>query len=136
MRITKLGLLILFTVILCNLSACVTPHAPKVQSDKIMIDSDYRCARKLDGKYTIKNKSGLFKENPTWKPIKVYNDGASVYIKMPPGVHIKPTLYILDDKKHPWELHYQVNKHYYRIDYLFKKALLVQDDEKIEITQK
>lgn len=131
--------LLLFSFVTFHLTACVATQTspPPVQPvpDVLSKVTDCHCSRKLDNKYSIKNKSGLFKENPSWKPIKVYDDGASVYIKLPLAVQVKPTLFILDDKKNPWQLNYQVNKHYLRVDYLFKKALLVNEQEKIEITK-
>lgn len=131
---------VVFSVVMFALSGCTTTTTSVVvQSEEGVTTADSNtviCARKLDSKYTIKNKSGLFSETPTWKPVKVYDDGVSVYIKMPPGCHVKPTLFILDDKKHPWELNYQINKHYYRVDYLFTRAQLVMGEEKIEISKK
>lgn len=131
--------LLLLSLVTFHLTACVTTQTSPSQvqpvPEVLSKGTECHCSRKLDSKYSIKNKSGLFKENPTWKPIKVYNDGASVYIKLPPGVQVKPTLFILDDKKNPWQLNYQVNKHYFRVDYLFKKALLVNEKEKVEISK-
>lgn len=131
--------LILIIIFSCALSACATSKADVVVTEEIPQPQDIKschCSRKVEHSYTIKNKTGLLKEKPAWQPTKVISDGASVYIYLPVETNVRPVLYVLDDKKNPWTLNYQVNKHYYRVDYVFKKAMLVYENQKVMLLKK
>lgn len=131
--------LILILIFSSTLSACVTSKNNVIVSEEMPQPQDIKschCSRKVEHTYTIKNKTGLLKEKPAWQPTKVTSDGASVYIYLPAGTDVRPVLYVLDDKKNPWTLNYQVNKHYYRVDYLFKKAMLVYENQKVMLLKK
>lgn len=129
-------------ILICLLAAaCATTSNPtNSTAKKILSKNVFHCARAVNTQYSVKNKGGLLKKDPAWMPTRVYDDGVSVYVYMTVADGSLPILLILDEKNQPVAYRYQANKHYYRVDCLFKKALLIKKDgkkeEKVLITKK
>ena len=93
----------------------------------------------LDFNYQIE--TPLFGEHPPWVPLRVFNDGAHVYIQMPKESEttLLPALFVLDNGV-PALVNYRFKSPYYVVDQLFKKAVLEtgtgQNQQSITITYK
>lgn len=80
---------------------------------------------KLDFNYSFTKP--LFASSPTWAPIRVFNDGAHVYIQMPASVSSTnaPALFVINSDGQKALVNYRVRGGYYIVDQLFKQAVLV-----------
>lgn len=80
--------------------------------------------QKLDFNYKIE--SSFFDETPAWSPVRVFNDGAQVYIQMPPASKTipLPALFVMGKDGQLALVNYRVKTPYYIVDQLFHKAVL------------
>jgi hypothetical protein len=127
------------TLVACSTTKVAT-SSTSTSLDTLNRDKFTLCSsREIDDRYTIKNRTGLLSEIPVWIPRFIYNDGASVYIGIPSGYNgADLKFYVYDNQEQLVATPYQKNKHFYRVDVLFKKALLIKgqapDQEKVLIT--
>jgi P-type conjugative transfer protein TrbG len=87
----------------------------------------------IDFNYQVKL-NGFLKQKPDFYPLKVFNDGAHVYIIMPADekTHESPALF-LQENDELMLVNYHVKKNYYIVDQLFNKAVLVHGVGKNQI---
>lgn len=80
----------------------------------------------LDFNYSV-TKPSLLSSTPTWAPVRVFNDGAHVYIQMPTSVSSSnaPALFVMNSDGQKALVNYRVRNGYYIVDQLFKQAVLV-----------
>lgn len=79
-------------------------------------------------------------DNPTWKPIRVYNDGVKTYIQMPTIMLFSeaPVLMVLDSSGGKQVVNYRLLEDRFIVDQIFSKAVLfmdVGDNEKAVIIE-
>jgi P-type conjugative transfer protein TrbG len=92
----------------------------------------------LDFHYKIE--TPLFAEKPIWTPLRVFNDGAHVYIELPPQATTTalPVLFLVGKDNQPQLVNYRVQKPYYIVDELFQQAVLEigtgQEETRVTIT--
>ncbi|MCW8308707.1 MULTISPECIES: P-type conjugative transfer protein TrbG [Acidiphilium] len=65
-------------------------------------------------------------DNPPWRPLTAFDDGAKVYIEMPPGIAQgdMPPLFIIGPQGDGQLVNYRVHGNYYIVDRLFAAAEL------------
>ena len=65
-------------------------------------------------------------DKPTWRPIRVFDDGRQVFIQMPDDLQSMdaPPLFILGARGHAELVNYRVRGTYYVVDHLFQAAEL------------
>ena len=63
-------------------------------------------------------------DNPEWKPLRVFDDGAKVFIQMPDNLAQTdaPPLFVLGRRNHTQLVNYRVQGNYYIVDRLFQRA--------------
>lgn len=63
-------------------------------------------------------------DNPSWKPIRVFDDGRQVFIQMPESIATSdmPPLFVLSDAGESELVNYRVSGNYYVVDRLFQAA--------------
>lgn len=68
-------------------------------------------------------------DNPTWKPIRVYNDGEKTYIQMPKVMLFNeaPILMVLDANDNQQIVNYRLLEDRFIVDKLFDKGVLFMD---------
>lgn len=68
-------------------------------------------------------------DNPSWKPIRVYNDGIKTYIQMPKTMLFNeaPVLMVLDSSGDKQMVNYRLLEDRFVVDKLFDKAVLFMD---------
>jgi type IV secretory pathway VirB9-like protein len=138
-RIKYWPALLLASLSVLSLVACSTTNETAATSSSLGAPKLAKfSSRKIDDRYTVKNQTGLLSKMPIWAPERVYNDGASVYIEIPARNSAAIAFYVYDNQSKLVAIPYQKNKHFYRVDVLFEKALLVKgqvpNQEKILIT--
>lgn len=79
-------------------------------------------------------------DNPSWKPIRVYNDGIKTYIQMPRIMLFNeaPVLMVMDSAGEKQMVNYRLLEDRFIVDKLFDKAVLFMDvggDEKSVIIE-
>jgi P-type conjugative transfer protein TrbG len=96
-------------------------------------DLIYMNLENIDFNYQVKL-NGFLKQKPDFYPLKVFNDGAHVYIIMPADtkIHESPALF-LQENDELMLVNYHVKKNYYIVDQLFNKAVLVHGVGKNQI---
>lgn len=75
-------------------------------------------------------------DNVSWKPIRVFDDGAKTFLQMPRDMRVSeaPVLFVLEPGEDPLLVNYRVEGDYYILDRLFTKAeLLVGTQKKVVI---
>lgn len=65
-------------------------------------------------------------DNPSWKPVRVYNDGVKTYIQMPRVMLFNeaPVLMVLDNESEKQMVNYRLLEDRFIVDKLFDKAVL------------
>ena len=65
-------------------------------------------------------------DNPDWKPVRVFDDGRQVFIRMPASIATTdmPPLFVLGETGHAELVNYRVRGNYYVVDRLFRAAEL------------
>jgi type IV secretion system protein TrbG len=68
-------------------------------------------------------------DNPSWKPIRVYNDGVKTYVQMPKIMVFNeaPILMVLDTNNNQQIVNYRLLEDRFIVDKLFDKAVLFMD---------
>lgn len=68
-------------------------------------------------------------DNPSWKPIRIYNDGVKTYIQMPKAMLFNeaPILMVLDGNNNQQIVNYRLLEDRFIVDKLFDKAVLFMD---------
>lgn len=68
-------------------------------------------------------------DNPSWKPIRIYNDGVKTYIQMPKIMLFNeaPILMVLDTNNNQQIVNYRLLEDRFIVDKLFDKAVLFMD---------
>ena len=68
-------------------------------------------------------------DNPSWKPIRVYNDGVKTYVQMPKIMVFNeaPILMVLDANNNQQIVNYRLLEDRFIVDKLFDKAVLFMD---------
>lgn len=64
---------------------------------------------------------------PSWKPMRVFDDGTHTYIQFPPTLNARdmPALFVLNDKNNTKDLvNYRSKPPYFVVDKIFSKAVL------------
>ena len=84
---------------------------------------------RLDFNYTVTTVKG---DDPRWKPIRVFNDGAKSYIEFPPniGVMETPPMFVVGETDGPELVNYRVRAPYYVVDKLIDVAELRMGTDK------
>ncbi|MDA0967492.1 MAG: P-type conjugative transfer protein TrbG [Proteobacteria bacterium] len=83
----------------------------------------------LDFNYKIKGKKY------SWKPVRVYNDGAKTFIQFPKSVLTNevPVLFVMSPDGETQLVNYRVKKDYFIVDKIFQDAQLVLGTKKQQI---
>lgn len=68
-------------------------------------------------------------DNPSWKPVRVYNDGVKTYIQMPKAMLFNeaPILMVLDVNDNKQIVNYRLLEDRFVVDKLFDKGVLFMD---------
>lgn len=92
----------------------------------------------LNFDYSISS-NGIFRPSPTWKPIRVFDDGVHTYIEFSPSMANRdmPVLFISSHGNKEL-VNYRSKKPYFVVDKIFNEAVLVMgvgsDQTKVTIT--
>lgn len=88
--------------------------------------------------YTISS-DGFFRSLPSWRPVRVFDDGTHTYMQFPPDISSRdmPVLFILNGSNKEL-VNYRYKKPYFVVDKIFNRAVLVmgvgRDESKVIIT--
>ena len=89
----------------------------------------YKAANELPSGQNINNLNFNYKisgDNPSWKPIRVYNDGIRTFIQMPTNMAQTeaPTILIVRDGENTL-INYRLEQDRFMVDTIFDKAILI-----------
>ncbi len=91
----------------------------------------------LNFNYDVKGDTSV-----SWTPVRVFDDGVRVYLKMPPEMKSSeaPSFVLLDDKGNSELVNFRVKGDHYIVDKIFQRGALIlgvgDDQKKVEIVRK